>query len=170
MSTISTRTEVVPIFQGDDWAEYQRLNRAVINAAEAAAAQGAKRLGDADELKEAAAEHDAFVAEAAERAVKVTVAARKRDKWRELVEAHPPRADHDNDRQWGFNFVTLADALVPESVVKVEGPDGPIHNVGDFLDDLNDADFSTIYSACVRLNQGDGPKGPISSRIGLTSA
>lgn len=170
MAGITPRTDTVIIFQGDDFEEFKAREKAVTDAATAALAGGAKRYADADDLGEAVRAHDAFIDEAKGRGFQVAVQARKKAKWREMVNAHPPREENEGDHRWGFNYDTLADALVPASVTGIVGPEGPVNQIEDFLDDLCDADFSAIYSACVRLNQGEGPKGPISSALGLTSA
>lgn len=167
MPTISARTTTVTLFQGEDYDRERELRAAVERAA--VQADNPRRLGDSQDVRAAAAAYDAFVEEAAERGVTVTLQALKRTQWREMVSKHPVREDNDVDAGWGFNYETLCDDLVPASVLTGD----QFHNeraVQDFLDELSDADFSKLYSAAHELNQAQGPdpKVRLSSRLALT--
>ncbi len=175
MPDLKPRTTTVVLFQGDDIDEARKLNTAVREAAILAKTAGPKRIGDdTPTLTDAAKAYDAFVAEAAERGVKVEIQAVGRKVWRELLEKHPPRqideveagevskVTHPEDAGWGFNFQTLADDLVPASVVdKVSFSEA-------WLDMLSDAEWSQIYRAALQLNRGAAPDPlvSLSSRAG----
>ena len=144
--------------------------------------EGAETL---DELKAAstsltaaAKAYDDFMVEATERGESVELQAVGRKRWRDLLKAHPPRkhtivgpdgvpteVDDDVDGMWGFNYETLCDELVPESVVD------KAKYTAEWLDALSDGDWSKLYSSAVNLNQGSGPdpKARLSSRIAQTS-
>lgn len=182
-STLTRRSTVVHIYQGDDLDPLEDLRREVeIQAVKA----GPTRIGDSESVLTAAAAYDAFLAEASERAVKVTLHAVGRRVWRDLVAKHPPRfteqqviddagnqttetVPNEQDVQWGFNYDTLADDLVPACIESVVGDS---RSTDAFLDDLSDGDWSRLYSAAVVLNQGAGPdpKAQLSSRLIRTSS
>ncbi|WP_181312463.1 hypothetical protein [Nocardioides campestrisoli] len=136
------------------------------------------------DLREAAEEHDQFVTEAAERAVKIRVQALTRKQWRSLVAAHPPRTVmksetredgegnevqvpvetiHEDDEDLGFNTESMPDALVPASIAPGQF-DTPADRDA-FIDALSDPDFSRIYSVAVALSTrgGRSPKAQASS-------
>lgn len=171
------RTEVV-LFQGGDYDHIETLALEVEAAAQVVASRSA-RLGDDDEtdVRTKASEYDAAVAEAAERGLTVVVVALPRKQYRGLINEHPPREDNEQDRSWGFNYETLADPLVPASVPLVDPETEAVQfaSEGDrqsFLDELSDGDFSRLYSAAIKVNQGGGinPKVSLSSRLGPTSS
>jgi hypothetical protein len=173
MSTLTARTSVVPLFQGDDLDPLSDLLAAV----EQAAIKAPRRLGDDTSVQEATRAYDDFVEEALTRAVKVTIGALPRKQWRDLVIANPPREDNEGDQARGFNRETMGDAVVyyvdamkgARTVVKVD-PE-PDEGIAAFLDSLSDGDFSKLYSAAVQLNEGAGPdpKVRLSSRLAQTS-
>lgn len=167
MPTISARTTTVTLFQGEDFDRELELRKAL--EAAAVNADNPRRLGDSQTVRQAAEAYDEFVAEAAERGVKVALRSVKRSVWRELVAKHPPRPDNESDASWGFNEEGMADDLVPLSVLTGDEFRNQ-QDVDDFLDDLSDADYSALYSAAVRLNQAQGPdpKVSLSSRLALT--
>jgi hypothetical protein len=174
-TTITPRTEDVYLYQGDDLARIRDLEAEV----DAAAPAGLRRIGDPSVILTAAAARDEFVNDAKQRAVRVTVQAMGRKRWRKLVMEHPPRPGDDGDTRYGFNQDTMADPLVERSVVAMTSPD-PTYapNMGnpaerdEFLDSLSDGDFSRIYSAAVRLNAGveDAPKADLVLRLSQLSA
>jgi hypothetical protein len=180
MPTIKLRRTTVVLFQGDD---YDLIEEKLAAAQTAARSSGrAARLGDDEddlvpaEVKTRAAEYDAAVAEAVERGQTVLVEALPRKTFRGLVVEHPPREDNDQDANWGFNYETLCDALVPASLPLVdretaEAQFGSEAERQEFLESLSDGDFSRIYSAAIKVNQGGvpDPKASLSSRLGLIS-
>lgn len=181
MTKLKPRTTTVPLFQGDDF-DRERELRGVVE--QAVAADGSpRRLADPDAVIAAAGEYDAFVLEAAERGETIPIAALPRGEWREMVAKHPPRPDVEGDEQWGFNYLAMADDLVPPSVAKGQEIEpgyfapkvvtrfGSIADRDEFLDSLNDADYSKLYNEALTLNQaaGPNPKLQLRSLLALTS-
>jgi len=181
-TTITPRTTVVTLLQGDDYDRIAELSAAVEQAATLAVTDGQRRLGDAPEVVDAAKAYDDFVAEAAERGVKVTLHALGRKAWGDLLKKHPVRQEESTDSEGvvttvpnatdsahGFNVETLGDELVPASVAP--GMFKTNAERDNFLDNLSDGEFSRLYSAAVPLNQSAGadPKARLSSRLVLTS-
>jgi hypothetical protein len=168
--TKKPRTTTVVLFQGDDLdpieERRQAFQRALVDQTRTV---GVRRAGDddLDDAKEAGAEYDRFMDEALERAAHVQLQALPRSRFRQMVADHPPREDekdeagevtesHSEDRRYGFNVDTMADALVPASVV-IEGQFANQPERDAWLDELSDAEFSKLYSAAILLNQGGGP-------------
>lgn len=169
MTKIKPRTSTVTIFQGDDFEHERELRLKVENAVMSSANDDAsRRRVDPDAVLTAATEYDDFIAEATDRGIVVPVQMLGRSKWREMVANHPPRLDNELDEGWGFNFDTLADDLVPASIV--EGHFGSIADRDEFLDSLCDADYSKFYAEARNLNQAAGPdpKVRLSSRLAPT--
>jgi len=181
-TTIKPRSTVVTLFQGDDYDRIAELSAAVEQAAKVAVTDGQRRLGDAPEVVDAAKAYDEFVAEAAERGVKVTLHAMGRKAWGELLAKHPVREEtvtdaegvvtttpHELDSHYGFNYETLGDDLVPASIAPGQFDTNAERD--NFLDNLSDGEFSRLYSAAVPLNQSAGadPKARLSSRLVPTS-
>lgn len=164
---ITPRTTTVVIFQGDDYDQFERLRKAVEQAATEALGDNL-RLNDAPPVKVASEEYDAFVAEATERGRTVTVTAiprRGAQGFRSLLMTHPAREDHETDKRYGFNFDTMADDLVPASL-----PVEQFGSIGDrdaFLDVVSDGDWSRLYDAAITVNQGGSPdpKAPLTPRL-----
>jgi hypothetical protein len=164
--------ETVPLFQGDDLQRIEELRAELMEAASSAVV-GPRLLSETApegtaELKAKAEAHDDFVREATERARKIEIQALPRTKKRELQAAHPARTvtetitDPDGtirsveiphkDDDKGFNFETLADVLVPASLVGFTSPAAAVA----FAEDLSDPHFNAIYRAAIRLNYEDG--------------
>jgi hypothetical protein len=162
---IPQRTDEVVLFQDDDQHELRALGKAV--EAAATSSDSPRRLGDDDDVLAAAKAYDEFLEQAAERGTKVAIKAIPGKKWREHVAAHPPREKNEDDAEWGFNHLTLGDAVVPECVTSIDGQPAS----QDDLDNLNDGDYSKIYAAVLRLNTGRGPdpKASISATLRRTS-
>lgn len=164
-TTIKRRTETVPIFQGDDAAAIAEaladFNRAT--AAEALGRSGSRRLTDDSPVQAAADHYDAVVAEAEPRAIRATVQALGRKAYRRLLAENPPREDHEDDANLGYNPVGLHDAILEffdletgEKTVMV--PEFASKNaLVDWLDDLNDGNFTQLAAAAVRVNEGGSP-------------
>lgn len=173
MPTLNARRTTVTLFQGDDYDRELELRKDVERAA--VNADNPRRIGDSPSVQAAAAAYDEFVAEAAERGVKVLLVALPKGRYRELVATHPPREDSDEDAAWGFDYSTLGDELVPASMCDEKGKphDPEFANraaVVEFVDSLPDGDFSLLYSKAVGLNQSQGPdpKASLSSRLART--
>lgn len=170
---IPKRTDEVVLYLDEDQHQINALRKALTNAIASAAnnTASAQRIGDDDEVAAAAAAYDAFVAEAAERGVKVEITNMPGRKWRAHAANHPPRKDNEDDEEWGFNFLTLGDDVVPPCVTAIGGTpiDGEARVAA--IDDLSDGDFSRVYSAVLRLNTGRGPdpKDSILAKLPKTS-
>jgi hypothetical protein len=106
MGVLKPRTTSVVIYQGDDLEQLAELNRAVRRAEAALPRQpsreGATACRRRDPVRRGRARgvqtaYNAFVDEAAERAVVVTLTAIGRTRWRNLLAEHPPRTVHEVD-------------------------------------------------------------------------
>lgn len=192
-TTLKRRTATIPIYQGDDAERLAELRmdvaiaeqraqqtRARVEATEATEASA--RYGDEPEVTsedladaEAAAQnardsYDAFVDEAAERAVPVTVQHIGSRRFRELVAAHPPRmvkddegkdVAHDDDFDFGVNVSTFGLALL--TYVDPEDPDIRTmltpelkgkKGIAAFVDDeLSDGDVERAWQSAYWLNR-----------------
>lgn len=118
----------VLLYQGDDMDQLSHLRRKVLVAERRAdSASSTARMGDdGQSLTEAQAEYDAFVDEAAERAVEVEIRAIGREFFRDLLAEHPPRmiesepdedgkttkSEHEDDVAWGVNTETYPQTLL----------------------------------------------------------
>lgn len=167
---IQRRTTTVTLYQGDDFDTERQLMAAVEEAAARAGTGKNARLGDDDAVVAAAAAYDEFVAEAAERAEQVVMQDVPRSVYRLVVGKHPPRPDSGVDAQAGFNVdeggpLLVAKCIAPDEFESDEDRD-------EFLDDLNDANFSKLFNAAYDLNrlQGPDPKEPLTPRLSPTSA
>lgn len=160
---LKPRTARFVLYQGDDMAVLAELKR----AADHASSEPNPRGGGAG-VEETAA-YEAFLDEAAERAVEIVLQAIGRRRWRDLVVAHPPRmvesepddegktrqVEHDDDVQWGVNTETFPRALltfVDGDYRTIVDPD-----LGDdleaFIDDeLAEGDFEKFWIAAFQLN------------------
>lgn len=147
MTTIKPRTANVTIYQGDDIARLSELYRAAESAKkfEAASFEDA-RAGDdlpavAQERQDA---YDAFVDEAAERAVTIELHSIGKRRFRDLMAQHPPRmvaakvdppaegetavvpelVTHEDDAGFEVNTTTFPDALLTyiDSVGPTDAP------------------------------------------------
>lgn len=182
MSTLKPRTATIPIYQGDDSERLAELRMAVaIAERQAQNNSGALRAGDApeDEVKAARAAYDAFVDEAAERAVEVVVRAIGRRRFRDLLAEHPARkvkddkgedVTHEDDAEYDVNAETFPPALLTfaesgdEGVRTIIGPSEVLKSptaLRDFLDDdLTEGDYRKIFAVAYWINRtpGSDPK------------
>lgn len=169
------RQEEVVLFQGDDEARINALARDVDDLRErirlAKRETGATRLmyeqdpvaALAEQLDQRIAEHDALVAEATPRAVRVTIAGIPRKAWRTMISAYPPRDGIETDEKSGLNEEAFAeDAVRACMVAPVFASDA---DRVEFLDALTDAQFNRLYWTAVGLNRNFGatPKAMLSS-------
>jgi hypothetical protein len=147
MPVITPRTVDVVIYQGDDLAKLRELYAAT----EIEEIKAPARIGDSepDKARAAAEVYDAFVDEAAERAVTVTVQQVGRRRWREARDACKPREGNETDKLAGFDLDALGDMLVPESIVAPVMAD--VERTA-FLDSLSEADWDRLVSAVIGIN------------------
>jgi hypothetical protein len=160
MAYLKPRTAKIVLYQGDDMASLAELKRAADNAA------GGLRTDDGSDEMNA---YEAFLDEAAERAVEVVLQSVGRRRWRDLVLAHPPRmvesepdtegktrqVEHDDDVQWGVNTETFPRALLTLADGEhrtIASPD-----LGDDLaafvdDELSEGDFEKAWITAFQLN------------------
>lgn len=197
MPHIKPITETVLIYQGDDAAKLANLRRALTVAGERgalaveAAVRGARgqnlRDGDLDPVVEARdqaeadievaqAAFDAFLPEAAERALEVEVRTLGSRQFRELVAAHPPRkvmrkvgddeqeVDHEDDVQFGVNTETFPRALLTfvdsedTSVRTITAPEFTgSRDLASFVDDeLTEGNMDRLWLKVFALNRSQG--------------
>ncbi len=171
-TTITRRTAEVAIFQGDDLAAIEQAEIDFAHAEKERQAGPSGRLNpDTSDAQEAAEKFDALVADAMTRAVKVKVQAIGR-KYRHLIAEHPPRSDHENDENWGFNESTFFDALLEHydgetgDRTIVEPRFESKNALVAWLDELTDGQFTELATAAGRVNQGGqpDPKASLGSR------
>lgn len=184
INPLNPRTHTVTLFQGDDLAHLQSLADTV-NAAQRdyddarEDAKDAPPAGMLDEdpvadaksaLDEAKEAHDAYLADAEPRAIKVVMRALGRKTWRDLVNGHPPREGNEGDKVIGVNDETFGDALVPACIAS------PVFTTTDerdaFLDSLTMAQFRSLYVTAFTLNTVEGatPKALTGSAPSLTGS
>lgn len=166
---IKPRTATVPIYQGDDMERIAELRMAAESAqhrAKQAAESGSRRMDDDAGSVEKAA-YDAFVIEAAERAVMVRLRAIGRGRFRDLLLEHPARQvdgpdgkeTHPEDVAYEANVTTLPDALLTfvdadADVRTIEAPEFSTRKAcQDFLDNECAAgDFDKLWMTAYWLN------------------
>lgn len=177
---ITRRTATVVIYQGDDLAQLAELRRAADDAQrlyDDAQKSATRRIGDAVDPQPAKDAYDAYIDEAAERAVEVQLQAIGRRHWRDLVEKHPPRetdevvdgaarkVTHDDDEPFGVNTRTFPEELLAFSVDGVRTIAAPEFNTPSerqaWLDDISEGDFDRLWATAYYLNTSMGvdPKG-----------
>lgn len=201
MNEIKPRTASDVIYQGDDLATLADLRQAAavaerkaeieLNIAQARArAEAPRRIGEMSPedpqvaydaaVKPSQDAYDAFVDEAAERAVVWTVQAIGRKAFRVLMLAHPPRTvetveddakvekPHEDDASWGVNVETFPEALLTYA----EGDDRTLvepefESSADrqkWLDRLAEGDFEKMWATAYQLNRAVSAD-PLASRF-----
>lgn len=159
---LKPRQATVVLYQGDDMDRLAELNRAAEQAI------GGNR-NDAGAAESEA--FNAFLAEAAERAVEVVIQSIGRRRWRDLVVAHPPRmvesapdeqgkttlVEHDDDVQWGVNTETFSRALLlfadeEQRTIALPAFDTEAELVAFVDDELPEGDFERLWIAAFTLN------------------
>lgn len=179
-TTITRRTAMVVIYQGDDLARLGELRQEADLAQrlfEETTKSGTSRVGDGVDPKPAKDAYDAFIDEAAERAVEVRLSAIGRKHWRDLFEAHPPRettetvdgderqVTHVDDEPFGVNTRTFPEKLLAFSVDDVRTIAEPEFSTPAerqaWLDDISEGDFDRLWTTAYYLNTSLGvdPKG-----------
>lgn len=171
------RTGEVVIYSGTDLAKIAELHQ---NAERAdrlykqARESGTAKIGPGDEQtpQQAKDAHDAFVAEAAERAEIVKLRAIGRRQWRALLDKHPARTvrrmldgaesdvTHDDDEGYGVNTASFSEALLTfsegngddleQTIVSPEfaSKDARLK----WLDNLSGGDFDRLFLTAYNLN------------------
>lgn len=134
MTHLKPRSATVTLYQGDDMDRLAELQRRVTMAERIAENKdSATRFGDDNpSVGEAKAAFDAFVDEAAERALSIEIRTIGREFFRDLLAQHPPRmvekkaappaegeeaaapemVEHEDDAGWGVNTETFPVALL----------------------------------------------------------
>lgn len=167
-STIKRRTATIVIYQGDDLERLSELRRevSVTEGHFQDAVVRPRRGGDEDPraaMRAAQRAFDAFVDEAAERAVEVHLQAMGRKPFRALLSEHPARqvegadgkpVDHDDDVDYGANTETMFEPLMAASIIAPEF-DSPAERQA-FLDDLSDGDSERLFATAFWLNRSPG--------------
>lgn len=165
------------IYRGSDLAKIAELRQAA-DAAERRHRQavdgGTLKMGDAGP-QAAKDEHDAYVAEAAERATLVRLEALGRKQWRALLAEHEPRRVtrlvdsaqteivHEDDAELGVNAETFPDALLNyvnaarDDMRTIVAPEfSSSGDRQDWLDDLSGGDFDRLFLTAYTLNSSLG--------------
>lgn len=185
MGVLKPRTTTVVIYQGDDLAQLAELNRAVrraeaaLKVAEAEAKAAGKsplRAGDEvpstqveqDAVRAAQEVYDAFVDDAADRAVVVTLTSIGR-RFRNLLLEHPARTREvdgkpetvDADEVYGVNTETFPMALLSFSAgdgrrTAALDPAVSDAELAAFLEDIPDGDFERLWTTAYWLNRSEG--------------
>jgi hypothetical protein len=190
---VKPRTAKVFIYQGDDLARLAELRQAaeVARRTVRRAEENGAPLRVGDEAPSAGVEeaaYDAFVEEAAPRAVEVKVRHIGRRRFRDLCLEHPPRKvdvsrtgedgtvqtvqeTHPDDALYDVNVATFGEALlrfVDDDVRTIVAPEFPTSAARQaFLDDeLSDGDFDTLWITAYHLNRGMSGD-PLSSRYSV---
>lgn len=176
MGLLKPRTTSVVIYQGDDLERLAELRRAVARA-EAASEGAPRRAGDETPARAERDAYDAFVVEAAERAVEIRLEALGSTRFGDLMLAHPPRMVatddggrmHEDDEPFGVNTLTFGKALLSFRDARkrtIIEPDLSPDALSEFLDDeCSDGDVEKLWTAAYYLNRGVGgdPKGTMFS-------
>lgn len=191
MTTLKPRTATVVIYQGDDLEQLGELKREAdlaellaqkdLDEARRRARGAPRRDGDADPVTAAVAAfeaavgpsrdaYDAFLDEAAERAVEVEVRSLGRKRFRTLVEAHPARTTtdsegkesvHEDDDGFGVDTTAFPDTLLTyreDGVHTIVSPEFTPGELSDFLDDeVSDGDYEKLWQTAYYLNRSPGP-------------
>lgn len=165
-TTIKPRSAQVVIYQGDDLQRLTDLRRDAEvkqriadrpRAETARAGDDATPQADAQAARDA---YDAFVAEAAGRAVTVEVHALPRKKFRGLMADHAPRkvdgedgtqVTHADDAPFDVNVDTFGEPFLVASIFDPQF-DSKAEAV-DFLDSLSEGEFDTLFAAAYLLNR-----------------
>lgn len=183
MTTIKPRSAFITIYQGDDIARLSELYRAAETAKrfESAHVEDARAGDDVSSVaQERQDEYDAFVDEAAERAVTIELHHIGRRRFRDLMAAHPPRTvkvtepgvdggevvereeTHPDDSDYQVNTETFAAAILTyidpdDSTIRtIAAPEFKDKKaVAAFLDDeIADGDFDELWVTAYHLNRG----------------
>lgn len=161
MALLKPRTTHVLIYQGDDLETIAELQRAADHAERSGTPL---RLGDVVEDTPEQQALDAFIDGAAERAVDVELVSIGSRRFRELVEAHPPRMVgeevHEEDAHYGVDVTSFPMALLSyrEGDVRTVGsPDASAPELFEFLaDEVSEGDFERLWVTAYYLNRAPG--------------
>lgn len=191
MGVLKPRTATVTLYHGDDLERLGELRREVrIAEVRVEQLQDRKDATDATPLRidddrevpesdlatllaeqeRAEVAYDAFVDEAAERALAVHLAAIGSLRFNDLVCAHEPRTELDedgkrqtvaDDAEYGVNMTTFPRALLTfhdeESGRRtVAGPAEVVDDMPDFIDDVSAGDLDRLFEAAYWLNRARG--------------
>ncbi len=169
-TTTLRRTSKVTIYPGDSGVRLDELEEQIA-AARLAEKSRKRRVSEKLESDALAQQYDDLRDSLAKDAVTVTLQALPRRKFRELVEAHPPREGEgvpetvvESDKRLGVNESTFFDVAVPASVLSVVGFDG---DTLAFLDDLSEPDWRALATHVFGLNNArvDLPKESMASAV-----
>ena len=164
MPSIKPRTETVLLYQGDD---RDKIAELLADVEVALADPSPRRMNTPAPGTTELEAYNAFLAEAETRAVRCVLSSIGRAKWRDLLEEHTTTKTIKVEDAEGNKFDreisetndrTFADAVVPLALV--EPAFGSDAERQAFLDELNDADFSLLYSATARANVSSGVVDP----------
>lgn len=157
--------EKVPFFTDDYGQRLEALESALANARKdrdrAASANGGvpQTMLETDPVPELEDQLEALYAEALEKATVVVLAPVKRDAWRKLKEAHPPRTgegvaedERKADAAAGHNVDTIDDDLVHASLVEPEFKSRAAFD--DWAGDLAAGEWQTLVNVAWEITNG----------------
>lgn len=161
MTKLEPRIWKHTILQGDDEDRLREL-RAAVDRIKPTSGDDALTLSEDDPHAVAVQAADDFAVEAEKRGVTITLRSVGRKKWRELVEANPPREGDEDDQKAGVNLDAFPEALVPACI---SGPTLTEGELADLLDALTPAQFDLLAVAAWTLHKSLGidPKGRLGS-------
>jgi len=120
---------------------------------------GDKRLAGGP-VQSLAKQIEGLEAAMAESTVTFTLTALKRRDWDKHKADHPPRKGVKSDDQMGVNEETFYDAVMADSVLSVDGPDGDQvewdhEQWGPLADEMTNAQYADFKLAILQLNVGE---------------
>ena len=163
MPSLTPRTETVLLYQGDDRDKIAELLTEV--QVEAVKLAGPNRVNEP--AVEAVEAYNAFLAEAETRAVRCGLSSIGRTRWRDLLEQHTVtktvKVEDADENKYEREVTDLdqrafSEAVVPLALVEPKFDTEDAKRA--FLDELNDADFSLLYSAAYKANASSGVVDP----------
>lgn len=162
--SVTPRSTRVLLYQGDDRRRLRELLDDVSNAA--VAEDSPVRIADTG-TGHAVEAYNTFLAEAEGRAVAVELQALPRRKYRAMVTEHTTtKKGEDGEPVDTVDDFALADLLVPACMALAGTPRFDTDAERDtFLDALNDADFSRLYTGAVEVNTSQGVVDPKSLSV-----
>lgn len=170
MSTLTSRTAEVTLYQGEDRAKITELSAAVGEAEQKRRSQSKQPLmlnEDIDaEVEAAVKRYNAAVTAAKKRALTVKLSAVPYLTWRRLKNEHPAREGVPEDQVLGLNWDTF-----PVAAITACWQDESVPNRAEQIESLCEADFLLLFAATQSLNtsQGFDPKAVTVSDLTLVS-
>lgn len=150
--------------RGDLQAEWEDLHRQLADA-EAAAAKD-KRLNSSGSVRDIAQQITTVQDQMRAETIVFRMRGMGRKAWDKLMKAHPPRKDHDDDTQLGYNADTFMVALIRECTYSPDDLDDELW--AELLDEkLTEWQFAQLQNTALALNvrKVDVPNSHAASRL-----